>query len=174
MPPLRFCFASMQASRRLQLCHPAGLDAPLVLRPKPKTRLHGGFEAQTAQLSISSWPSRDLLDVDACPVSIKLLVPPSYLTRPTPSSSVQVLFLFNAPRGLPVTPSGLLESLNPSLQAFVLHRPWFIGTNLSLDLHHIRRLPYRILHLRITSQETSKSHNIFNHSSSRVDHHWSL
>src|SRR6266508_437338 len=35
-----------------------------------------------------------------------------------------------------MTPSGLFGSLGPSLLAFTLHRPWSIGMNLSLNLHH--------------------------------------
>jgi len=81
-----------------------------------------------------------------------------------------VLLHFHAPRGLPVTPSGLLGSLSPNLLTFTLHLPWFIGTNLSFDLHHIRRPPRRILRLHITSQETSNSHHVVNHLSSSIDH----
>src|SRR5213083_284186 len=40
------------------------------------------------------------------------------------------------PCGSPMTPPGLFGSLGPSLLAFTLHRPWSIGVNLSLDLHH--------------------------------------
>jgi len=65
------------------------------------------------------------------------------------------------------------QSLSPSLLTFVIHHPWSIGTNLSLDLHRIRRPPRRILRLDTTSQETSDAHNIVNRSSSRIDHHWS-
>jgi len=140
-----------------------------------------GFEAQTGKPacvvvlrpkpSISAWPPRDLLDVDACSVSAKPLTPPSRLTRPTPSSSVHVLLPFSAPHGSSMTPPGLLGSLSPSLLAFALHLPWFIGTNLSLNLHRIRRPLRRILRLHITSQETSNSYHVINHSSSRVDHH---
>src|SRR5947207_14949874 len=35
-----------------------------------------------------------------------------------------------------MTPLGLFGSLGPSLLAFTLRRPWSIGVNLSLDLHH--------------------------------------
>src|SRR5438105_8814269 len=35
-----------------------------------------------------------------------------------------------------MTPPGLFGSLGPSLLAFTLHRPWSIGVNLSLNLHH--------------------------------------
>ena len=125
------------------------------------------------KMSISTWPPRDLLDVDACPVFTKSLMSLSRLTRLTLSSSFHVLLLFSAPRGSSVTPSGLLGSLGPRLLAFEFHRPWFIGTNLSLDLHRIHQPPRHILHLHITSQEMSNSHNVVNHSLSRVDHHWS-
>src|SRR5438034_829876 len=40
------------------------------------------------------------------------------------------------PCGSPMTPPGLFGSLGPSLLAFTLHRPWSIGVNLSLNLHH--------------------------------------
>ena len=133
----------------------------VVLGPKPP------------KLSISTWPPCDLLDVDACPVFTKSLMSLSRLTRPTLSSSFHVLLLFSAPRGSPVTPPGLLGSLGPRLLAFVLHCPWFIGTNLSLDLHCICRPSRRSLRLHITGQETLNSHNIVNHSSSKIDHHWS-
>src|SRR5213075_2445995 len=42
----------------------------------------------------------------------------------------------HAPCGSPMTPPGLFGSLGPSLLAFTLHRPWSIGVNLSLNLHH--------------------------------------
>jgi hypothetical protein len=45
--------------------------------------------------------------------------------------------------------------------------------NLSPDLQRIRRPSRRILRLRIMSQKTSNSHNVVNHSSSRVNHRWS-
>ena len=132
----------------------------VVLGPKPP------------KMSISTWPPRDLLDVDACPVFTKSLMSLSRLTRLTLSSSFHVLLLFSAPRGSPVTPPGLLGSLGPRLLAFVLHCPWFIGTNLSLDL--IASIDCHIAScLHITSQETSNSYNIVNHSPSRVNHHWS-
>src|SRR5438105_13280512 len=35
-----------------------------------------------------------------------------------------------------MTPPSLFGSLGPSLLAFTLHRPWSIGVNLSLNLHH--------------------------------------
>src|SRR5207237_8143646 len=40
------------------------------------------------------------------------------------------------PCGSPISPPGLFGSLSPSLLAFTLHRPWSIGVNLSLNLHH--------------------------------------
>ena len=130
------------------------------------------FEAQTTKLFLLAWPSRNRLDVNACLVFAKPLVPPSRLTRTTSSSFVYVLLLSNAPQGSSVTPSELLGSLSSSLLIFVFHRHWFIGMNLSPDLHYIRRPPHhRIMHLHITSHETSNSYNIVSHPSFRIDHH---
>ena len=41
----------------------------------------------------------------------------------------------HAPCEPSMTPPGLLGSIGPSLLTFILHRPWSIGMNLSLDLH---------------------------------------
>ena len=111
--------------------------------------------------------------VDACPVSAKPVMPPSRFTRLTSSPSCHVLLLFRAPHESFVTPPWLLVSLCPSLLASILHRPWSISMNFSLDLHRIRRPPHCILCLHIMSQETSNSHNIVNYSSSDGDQHWS-
>ena len=71
---------------------------------------------------------------------------------------------------LPVTPYGLIGSLSPSLLTFFLHRFWFIGMNLSLDLHRIHQPSRRILHLHITNQEPLNLQNIVNRLLSRIDH----
>ena len=68
---------------------------------------------------------------------------------------------------LPVTPYGLIGSLSPNLLIFFLHRFWFIGMNLSLDLHRIRQPSRRILRLHITSQEPLNLQNIVNRLLSR-------
>src|SRR5207244_11344144 len=65
--------------------------------------------------------------------------PPSpSMTSPTPPSSPSSppSCSDRTPCGSPMTPPGLFGSLGPSLLAFALHRPWSIGVNLSLNLHH--------------------------------------
>ena len=104
-----------------------------------------------------------------------------------------VLLLFRAPCGPPMTPSGLLGSLDPGLLASTLHRlgpsartfrstePTRVhpstrsfSVNLSPDLHlappTIMPHPTPAHH---KPRDTSNPHDVVNHSSSKGDHHWS-
>src|SRR5207244_9968868 len=79
------------------------------------------------------WPPLAGLDVDACPASAESLLDLTdalFIPSSTPSCSDRT------PCGSPMTPPGLFGSLGPSLLAFTLHRPWSIGVNFSLNLHH--------------------------------------
>ena len=92
-----------------------------------------GFEAQTKKPTDPKWPPLAGLDVDACPASAESLpdlTDAVFIPSSTPSCSDRT------PCGSPMTPPGLFGSLGPSLLAFTLHRPWSIGVNLSLNLHH--------------------------------------
>src|SRR5436189_5238773 len=92
-----------------------------------------GFEAQTEKPTDPKWPPLAGHDVDACPASAKSvpdLTDAVFIPSSTPSCSDRT------PCGSPMTPPGLFGSLGPSLLAFTLHRPWSIGVNLSLNLHH--------------------------------------
>src|SRR5687767_10605499 len=73
-----------------------------------------------------------------------------------------------------VTSPGLLGFIGPSLLAFILHRSWSIGMNLSLDLH--RTPSTATSHPTPTHHKpraTSNQHSVVNHSSTNGDHHWS-
>jgi len=168
--PLRFCFASTQPS---WWCHIPSIFTNRTHRTRPRfwgpnshTCLSSGLEVQITQTIhirlAHTRPSRY-----RCMSSICLL------------DSTDTVFIHPYTLALQCTMWIIRDSirtpqsLSPSLLTFVIHHPWSIGTNLSLDLHRIRRPPRRILRLDTTSQETSDAHNIVNRSSSRIDHHWS-
>ena len=135
-----------------------------VLRSKPVNLLPPSFVAWIGKPASS--------DVDVCPASAKFwrlqvfhapaawvayssLSPPSSLTWP------------------PMTLSGLLRSLGPSLLMFTIHRPCSVGMNLLLDLHRIRWLPHHMVRLYITSQEIHQIYTILS-ITREGGHRWSL
>ena len=117
---------------------------PMVLRPKS---------------SIFAWPPRDLLDGrvsnlrQVSDASVSLDSTDAVFIRPCILNLQCTKWIAHDSK------SGVLRSHISNLLMFIFYHLWSIGTNLSLDLHHIYRPPHRILRLHITSQETSNSHN---------------
>ena len=123
MPPSQHCFASTQASR---WHHVPSTSAIWQHRKRPRFLPAQWFCGP-------NHPNRPSLLGRHATSSMSTQV-----CQATGAISIRhVLSPFSAPHGSLVTPPRLLGSHGSSLLASILHRPCFIGMNLSLDLHHI-------------------------------------